>query len=62
MNRRRKSLLVVLLILVLAPIALGGIGTVELAIWLLLLVAWLLAFAFWAKNADTDAARVGPPA
>ena len=62
MNRRRKSLLVVLLILVLAPIGLGGLGTVELGIWLLLLGAWILALVFWAKNADTDAARVGPPA
>lgn len=51
MNTRGKSLLVVLVILVLLPPALGGgIGEVEVAIWLLLLVAWLCAFIWWAKE------------
>jgi len=51
MNSRRKSLLVVLLILLFLPIALGGgIGTVELTLWMVLLVAWLVAFVYWARQ------------
>ncbi len=47
MNSRRKSLLVVLLILVFLPVAIGGIGTVELTLWLALLAVWAFAFATW---------------
>lgn len=52
MTSRRKSLLVVLLILLLFPIMLGGavgrgLGAQELALWVLLLALWLAAFLFW---------------
>ena len=46
MNSRRKSLLVVLLILLLLPLVVGGVGTVELSLWLVLLAAWAFAFIF----------------
>ena len=50
MNSRRKSLLLVLLVLLLLPLALGGVGTVELTVWVLLLAAWLVAFVVWARK------------
>ncbi len=53
MNSRRRSLLVVLVILLLGPAALspfGGIGPVELTIWLALLAAWVVAFVVWARS------------
>lgn len=47
MNSRRKTLLVVLFILLLLPVVVGGIGAVELTLWLVLLAGWLVAFIFW---------------
>jgi len=44
---------VLLVVLVLAPIVIGGIGTVEAGIWLLLVLAWVYAFVFWARNSAT---------
>lgn len=52
-NSRRRSLLVLLVILLLAPAALsgfGGIGPVEVTIWLVLLAAWVVAFVVWARS------------
>jgi hypothetical protein len=47
-NARRKTLLV-LLIPLFGVLLLGGIGEVEYALWLVLVAAWLNAFAWWAK-------------
>ncbi len=56
MSSRRKSLLVVLLVLLLGPVGLGRVGAVELVIWVLLLAAWTYAFVVWAKP-DANAPR-----
>jgi len=50
MTARRKNLLLVLLllfVLLVAAGALGGVGIVELGIWLALVVVWVVAFATW---------------
>ncbi len=49
MNRRRHTLLWLLILLVGLPLVAGDLGTVEVGIWLLLLAAWVVAFFTWAK-------------
>ena len=49
MNTRRKNLLLLLPVLI-GLLFLGPIGTVELAIWLVLVLTWLYAFFVWAAK------------
>jgi hypothetical protein len=50
-TNKRRTLLWLLLIPLVGVLFLGlGIGTIERAIWLALLVAWLVAFFTWAKQ------------
>lgn len=49
MTSRRKGMLALLVVLLALPIVLGGgMGTVEVALWIALLVAWVGLFAGWA--------------
>ena len=49
MNSRRKGLMIPLVLLV-ALLFVGTLGTVEVTIWLILVITWLYAFFVWAKN------------
>ena len=49
MTERRRWLLLGLLPLF-GVLFLGGIGTVELVLWLALLAGWLLAFVTWGRG------------
>ena len=49
MNTRRKNLMIPLVLLV-AVLFVGGLGTVEVTIWLVLVITWLYAFFAWAKD------------
>ncbi len=53
-RKKRRSLMWVLLVVLIAlPFIIGfagaGVGTPELGIWVVLFVAWLVAFFTWAK-------------
>jgi hypothetical protein len=50
MTTRRKGLLLVLVVVPLSGIA--AIGPVELILWAVLLVAWVLAFVLWGGRAS----------
>lgn len=51
MTSRRRGLLLVLIPLVGLPLTgLASLGTVEVTLWLLLLVAWLWAFFGWGSR------------
>lgn len=57
MSGGRKMLLYALVPLVALLIALGllgGLGSVELVLWLLLLAAWIVAFVVSARRRSTD--------
>ena len=49
MNSRRKGLMIPLVLLV-AVLFVGTVGTVEVTIWLGLVITWLCAFFVWARN------------
>lgn len=52
MTDRRRWLLVLLVPLFALPVLLapfGGIGEVEVALWILLMTGWVVAFLFWAR-------------
>jgi hypothetical protein len=53
MTSRRKALLPILLLFV-AFLFLGGIGTVELTVWLVLLAVWIWAFVAWGRADVTE--------
>lgn len=58
MNARRKNLLILLPLLI-GALFLGLIGTVEMLIWLVLVVGWLYGFVVWAKRSPAVTTRLG---
>jgi hypothetical protein len=65
MNSRRKNLLVYIPVLIGVLYIgglLGGIGSIELMIWLVLVSAWFYAFVFWAKSPRSGDSSQSPAA
>jgi len=53
MTGRRKNLLWLLALLLLMPVVVGlfgGVGSYELLVWFVLVVAWAAAFSTWGRR------------
>lgn len=57
MNRRQKlwGVLVLLVLLLVAAPAVGGVGPVELGIWTLLVIAWVVVYLTWGSRRHDQA-------